>query len=107
MRFLSAQLNAYLTDDLWLRTARHANAMADRLAAGLAAIPGARLVQPVEANELFVALPAPVTTRLRERGFRFYDWPSPQGESAPVVRLVTSHDMSASDIDGFVSAALA
>jgi threonine aldolase len=105
MRFLSAQLGAYLSDDLWLRTARHANAMADRLAAGLAAIPGARFVQPVEANELFVALPRPVTARLRDRGFRFYDWPAPPGESAPVARLVTSHDMSAPDIDAFVSVA--
>jgi threonine aldolase len=105
MRFLSAQLNAYLTDDLWLRNARHSNAMADRLAAGLAAIPGARLVQPVEANELFVALPKPVTARLREHGFRFYDWSSPDGESAAVVRLVTSYDMRASDVDGFVTIA--
>jgi len=71
MRFLSAQLSAYLTDDLWLRNARQSNAMADRLAAGLAAIPGARLVQPVEANELFVVLPEPVTARLRECGFQF------------------------------------
>jgi threonine aldolase len=107
MRFLSVQLSAYLTDDLWLRNARHSNAMADRLAVGLAAIPGARLVQPVEANELFVVLPDPVTARLREHGFRFYDWPSPEGESAAVVRLVTSYDMRASDVDGFVAVAAA
>jgi threonine aldolase len=107
MRFLSAQLNAYLTDDLWLRNARHSNAMADRLAAGLGAIAGARLVQPVEANELFVALPEPVTARLRDHGFRFYDWASPQGQSAAVVRLVTSYDMCASDIDAFVAVASA
>jgi threonine aldolase len=105
MRFLSAQLKAYLADGLWLRTARHSNAMADRLATGLAAIPGSRLVQPVEANELFVALPGAVTARLREHGFRFYDWPSPEGESAAVVRLVTSHDMTASDIDAFLEVA--
>jgi len=105
MRFLSAQLSAYWTDDLWLRNARHSNAMADRLAAGLASIPGARFVQPVEANELFIVLPEAVTARLREKGFRFYDWPSPQGESAAVVRLVTSYDMSASDVDGFLAAA--
>jgi threonine aldolase len=107
MRFLSAQLSAYLTDDLWLRNAQHTNTMADRLAAGLAAIPGARLVQPVEANELFVALPEPVTARLREHGFRFYDWASPQGESAAVVRLVTSYDMCACDVDEFLAAASA
>jgi threonine aldolase len=106
MRFLSAQLCAYLTDDLWLRHARQANAMADRLAAGLAGIPGARLAQPVEANELFVVLPERVTARLRERGFGFYDWPAPEAESSTVARLVTSYDMSASDIDGFLSAAV-
>jgi len=57
MRFLSAQLEAYLSDDLWLRNARHANRLADRLAQGLAGLPGARLVYPVQANEVFVALP--------------------------------------------------
>ena len=107
MRFLSAQLSAYLTDDLWLRNARQSNAMADRLAAGLAAIPGARLVQPVEANELFVVLPEPVTARLRGCGFQFYDWPSPPGEVGAVVRLVTSYDMRASDVDGFLAVASA
>jgi threonine aldolase len=104
-RFLSAQLSAYLTDDLWLRNARQSNAMADRLAAGLCAIPGARLAQPVEANEVFVVLPEPVTARLRGLGFQFYDWPSPEGEPAAVVRLVTSYDMCASDVDGFLSVA--
>jgi threonine aldolase len=94
-----------LKDDLWLRTARHSNAMADRLAAGLAAIPGARLVQPVEANEVFAALPESVIARLREHGFSFYDWPSPEEDSAAVVRLVTSHDMRASDVDAFLEVA--
>src|SRR5207237_3053634 len=55
-RFLAAQMEAYLADDLWLRLARHANAMADRLADKLGAI-GAAPVFPVEANELFVPLP--------------------------------------------------
>jgi threonine aldolase len=107
MRFLSAQLNAYLKDGLWLRTARHSNAMADRLAAGLTAIPGGRLVQPVEANEVFAALPESVIARLRAHGYRFYDWPSPEEESAAVVRLVTSHDMRTSDVDAFLEVARA
>jgi threonine aldolase len=107
MRFLSAQLNAYLTDGLWLRTARHSNAMADRLAAGLTAIPGARLLQLVEANEVFAALPESVIARLREHGFGFYDWPSPEEESSAAVRLVTSHDMRASDVDAFLEVARA
>jgi threonine aldolase len=104
-RFLSAQLSAYLTDNLWLRNARHANAMADRLAAGLAAIPGARFLHPVEANELFVVLPEAVTARLRAHGFGFYDWPPPAGEPSAPARLVTSYDMRASDVDGFVTVA--
>ena len=60
MRFLSAQLVAMLEEDRWLRHAAHANAMADRLAAGLSPLPGMRLVQPVEANELFVTAAQPV-----------------------------------------------
>ena len=56
-RFIAAQMEAYLADGLWLRLARHANDMADRLAAGLAAA-GLAPVWPVEANEVFVALPS-------------------------------------------------
>jgi len=107
MRFLSAQLQAYLTDDLWLRNARQANAMAERLAAGLAALPGCRLVQPMEANELFIALPPAVPARLRAAGYGFYDWPAPDGETDPVVRLVTSFDMTPADVDGLLAAARA
>ena len=105
MRFLSVQLNAYLADDLWLRHARHANSMAARLAAGLTPLPGVQLLQPVEANELFVALPAAVAARLREQGYEFYDWPAAPGIGGAVVRLVTSYDMQAADVDGFVAAA--
>jgi threonine aldolase len=66
-----------------------------------------KLVQPVEANELFVALPPAVIAGLREKGFAFYDWPAPQGEGGAVIRLVTSFDMTAADVDGFVAAATA
>ena len=58
MRFLSAQLDAYLTDGLWLANARHANAMARHLVAGLTALKGTQLLYPVDANEIFVVLPA-------------------------------------------------
>ena len=63
-RFLAAQFEAFLADDLWLRLARHANAMADRLAAGLAAA-GLSPVWPVEANEVFVASAAASTSGSR------------------------------------------
>ena len=74
MRFLSAQLDAYLEDDLWLTHARHANAMATRLAAGLGAIEMVEFVYPVEANELFVSLPARIRDGLAADGFVFYPW---------------------------------
>jgi threonine aldolase len=105
MRFLSAQLLAYLDDDLWLHNARHANLMARRLAAGLAAVDGACLAVPVEANELFVELPAPLIATLRAQGFRFLDWPAPAGAPGSVVRLVTAYDVTTADVDAFVAAA--
>jgi threonine aldolase len=104
-RFLSAQLLAYLEDDRWRAHGRQANAVADRLAAGLAGIDGAACVQPVEANELFVRLPPQVIAGLRAAGFEFYDWPEPPGTRGPVVRLVTSWDMTLADADGFIAAA--
>jgi len=70
-RFLAAQLSAYLRDDLWLRNARHANAMAARLSVGLSAIPGVSLIHPTEANEVMVALPEIVVDRLVSGGVRF------------------------------------
>ncbi|MFC7333228.1 threonine aldolase family protein [Rhodocista pekingensis] len=99
MRFLSAQLDAYLTDGLWLRLAGHANAMAQALGAGLAALPGASLRAPVEANEVFVELPEAVTEGLLERGFQFYRW------DGAVVRLVTAWNTQAGDVAALVAAA--
>jgi threonine aldolase len=105
MRFLSVQLIAYLHDGLWLRNARHANAMTARLAAGLGVLPGLRLVQPVQANELFVAMPDRVIDALLAEGFEFYRWPVPAGAFAPVIRLVTSFCTTSADVDAFVAAA--
>lgn len=100
MRLLSAQLEAYLQDDLWLANARHANAMAARLAAGLQAR-GIRLFHPVEANELFVELPPAVAERLQAEGFRFYDW---EALGPWAWRLVTAFDTRVEDIDAFLTA---
>ena len=58
MRLLSSQLDAYFADGLWLDNARHANAMARRLVAGLTPLKGTPLLYPVDANEIFVVLPA-------------------------------------------------
>jgi threonine aldolase len=71
MRFVSAQLEAYLTGDLWLRNARHANAMAARLASGLQA----EIVRPVDANIVFARFAPDVVASLQQRGLLFYDWP--------------------------------
>jgi threonine aldolase len=102
MRFLSAQLDAYLADDLWLRNARHANAAAKRLAEGLAGIPGLRLRHAVEANEIFVEMPDALIEALFARGFHFSRWDGPQGNC---VRLVTAFDTDISDVDAFLATA--
>jgi threonine aldolase len=101
MRFVSAQLNAFFTDGLWLKMARHANAMAQRLAQGLGRIPGARLISPVEANELFVVLPPAVIAGLRAAGAEFYDW---TGEPN-LIRLVTAWDTDAAKVEKFLKVA--
>jgi threonine aldolase len=103
MRFLSAQLNACLEDGLWLRHGRQANAMATRLARGLESA-GIRLLQPVEANEIFAVFTAKLVTALRAEGFEFYEWPAPAGVTGPVVRLVTAYDVQAADVDLLLAA---
>jgi threonine aldolase len=101
MRFLSAQLDAYLADGLWLANARAANARAAQLGAGLAALPGARLRHPVEANEVFVELPDAVIRALAADGFGFYRW---MDAASLCIRLVTAFDTAADDVDRFIAA---
>lgn len=95
MRFLSAQLEAYLADDLWLRNATHANAMARRLGEGLAEAPGVRLADPVAANEVFLHLPDALAERLRARGFDFYPWGA---GGADCHRFVTAWNTAPEDV---------
>ncbi|MCX6432651.1 MAG: low specificity L-threonine aldolase, partial [Actinobacteria bacterium] len=73
MRFVSAQLLALVSGDLWLRNASHANAMARTLEERVLAIPGVTVVRPTQANAVFAILPPAVTERLQQR-FRFYTW---------------------------------
>ena len=87
-RYLAAQLLAMLEDDLWLETARAANAGATLLAEGA----GDRLLHPVQANEVFLRATADEAAALRAKGFDFYDWA--EGES----RLVTSWDQQPEQI---------
>lgn len=105
MRFVSAQLLALYEGDLWLRSASHANAMARRLADGIAAlgesgaVPGARLVQPAQSNGVFAALPAEAKARAHD-AFHFYDWPG----DPELVRLMCSYDTSVEDVDALLAA---
>ncbi|MBB4284858.1 threonine aldolase family protein [Roseospira goensis] len=102
MRFVSAQLLAWLDDDLWLRHGAHANAMARRLGAGLAAVPGVTVPDPVEANMVFPVLPPGLAEGLRAAGVLFGDWPS---EHADMVRFVTSFQSRPEDVDAVVARA--
>lgn len=99
MRFVSVQLEALLAKDLWLRNARHANGMAQRLAAGVSALDGVRILYPVQANALFARLPHDVSERLMRR-FRFYFWDERAGD----VRWMCSFDTTEADVDAFVAA---
>jgi threonine aldolase len=108
-RYLSAQICAYLADDLWLRNARAANDAATRLGEGLVRAAGATLLHPVQANEVFALLPEAVVARLEAAGFGFYRWYLPNGAIVPVnhvpVRMVTAWDITADDVDGLLAAA--
>lgn len=99
MRYISAQLDALLTDELWLRNAEHANAMARRLAGAVRGLDGVRLTQPVEANAVFAILDPAVTERL-QRDWPFYVWNEGTGE----VRWMTAWDTVPEDVDAFAGA---
>lgn len=96
MRFLSAQWNAYLDGDLWLRNARHANAMAKRLAAGFPEV-----LQVVQANSVFARIAPDVAARAQAAGFRFYDWPL-YGPDA--YRFVCGFTTTEAEVDALLAA---
>jgi threonine aldolase len=73
--------------------------MAQRMAQGLAAVPGVRLLHPVEVNEVFVQMSQAVIAGLRLAGFAFYDWP---GDGEPAIRLVTAFNTEAADVELFL-----
>lgn len=99
MRYVSAQFEAMLEGDLWLRNAQHANAMAARLAAGVAEIDGVEISRSPDANAVFAILPAAATKQLQQN-FKFYEWDHLTGE----VRWMCSWDTTAEDVDNFLSA---
>jgi threonine aldolase len=110
-RVLSAQFDAWLDDGHWLQLAQHANAMAARLADGIARSNAARINWRPEANELFVYMPGDVAERLLGQGAQFYDWdiegldtadlPAP---NETLYRFVTSFKTTAEEVDAFLAA---
>lgn len=104
-RFLGAQMLAYLEDDLWLDNARHANAMAQRLAKGLAASNRLRLPLPTQANEIFAIMPQALHGELAKAGVVCHQWPGvgpgtdAVGADEILVRFVTSYLTRPEDVD--------
>jgi threonine aldolase len=85
-RFIGAQMEAWLADDHWRDLARHANAMARRLADGLRSVPGVRLPWPVDGNEVFAILPEALEQRVKARGLQFHRWRQDSVTGAAAVR---------------------
>jgi threonine aldolase len=96
MRFIAAQLDALLTDDLWLANARHANRMAKLLQREVSGIPNVKIVYKVEANGVFAKIPRSAIARLRKRYF-FYV----VNEERSVVRWMCSFDTTEKDVKEF------
>ena len=107
-RYLSAQMEAYLTDGLWLLLARQANDAAARLSQGIADLPGASLIHPTEGNTVFAEWPRAGHKRAHEGGAAYYFWPFDQSldgpEDTPLsARLVCSWSTTHADVDQFLA----
>ncbi|SIN74006.1 threonine aldolase family protein [Halodesulfovibrio marinisediminis] len=102
MRYASCQFVELLRDDLWLQTARNSNAMAKRLAEGLAGIPGVEICNKVDVNSVF-AIISPEHQEELHKQFAFYEW----NEATHEVRLVCSFDTTEQEVDSFIAAAKA
>jgi len=99
MRFLSAPWLGMLKDGAWLRHARHTNAMAQRLAAGLRPLPGVAISYPVQSNSVFARLPGSTGQQMNDLGWKFYTGVITPDES----RLMCSWDTTPEDVDQFVA----
>ncbi len=110
-RFLAAQMLAYLDQDRWLANARHANAMADRLAGAWRTLPGVRLPLPLEANAVFAIVPQALHAHLQAHGVRYLVWPGDGpgtdavGEGEVFMRLLTSFRTTTDELDALVALA--
>jgi threonine aldolase len=104
MRFISAQLEAYVQDGLWLEAADRANGLAARLARGLAALNSVKIPVPVQTNMVFARMPEELAARLRGAGAVFYDW-QPPADGRVLARLVTSFATPEEDVAKFLEVA--
>ncbi len=97
MRFISAQFEAFLSNELWKKNALYSNAMAKKLEAGLRSIPKVTITQSVDANGVFALFPKEITPELQKEIF-FYVWNDRTNE----VRLMCSFDTKEEEIDRLV-----
>jgi threonine aldolase len=95
MRFVSAQLDAYITGDVWLNNAKHANKMGKKLSEGLNSNPKIELAYPTQGNEVFAKFPRPIIEHLNSEGYKMNE----EELDGNAVRLVTAWNTEESDID--------
>ena len=98
-RFISSQFAGYLADDVWMRNARQANAMAQRLSKGLADLPGLELAYPTQSNEVFVVMPAALIDRLSATGLALND----EELDGKAVRFVAAWNTTESEVDALLA----
>jgi threonine aldolase len=96
MRYIAAQFDAYLANDLWKKNASHANEMAQKLYTAVKDIPGITITRKVEANAVFAIIPKELIPKLQEKFF-FYVW----DEDTSEVRWMCSFDTAEEDIERF------
>jgi threonine aldolase len=95
MRFVSAQLDAYISNDVWLRNAKNANNMGKKLSEGLNSNPNIELAYPTQANEVFAKFPKPVIEHLNSKGYKMNE----EELDGKAVRLVTAWNTKESDVN--------
>ena len=95
MRFISSQLEAYVTDDLWIRNAQHSNSMAKILSEGLNAFSNIELAYPTQSNEVFVYLPRELIDYLNNAGYDINE----EELDGKAVRFVTAWNSELKDVD--------
>ena len=98
MRFISSQLNAYVSDNVWIKNAKHANAMAKMLSEGLNHFSNIDLAYPTQSNEVFVHLPRDVIDYLNNSGYDVNE----EELDGKAVRFVTAWDTKLEDIDNLL-----